>query len=61
MVKPLRIEYLDAWYHVMNRGRSHEEVFPGPDDYRRFLDLLEKSAEMWNVRIGAYCMMPGAK
>ena len=25
MVKPLRIEYLNAWYHVMNRGRRGEE------------------------------------
>jgi len=24
MSRPLRIEYKDAWYHVMNRGRKRE-------------------------------------
>jgi putative transposase len=25
MSRPLRIEFKDAWYHVMNRGRRREE------------------------------------
>lgn len=29
MSRPLRIEYQDAWYHVMNRGRRGEEIFIG--------------------------------
>jgi hypothetical protein len=28
MSRPLRIEYPDAWYHVMNRGRRGENVWP---------------------------------
>ena len=27
MSRPLRIEYQDAWYHVMNRGRRAETIF----------------------------------
>ena len=28
MSRPLRIEYPDAWYHVMSRARKGKEVFP---------------------------------
>ena len=27
MARPLRIEYPDAWYHIMNRGRRAERIF----------------------------------
>ncbi len=29
MARPLRIQYPEAWYHVMNRGRRAEAVFLG--------------------------------
>jgi hypothetical protein len=32
MSRPLRIEYPDAWYHVMNRGRRGESVFRKKED-----------------------------
>jgi len=57
MSRPLRIEYKDAWYHVMNRGRRAEAIFTSKDDYTRFIDLLKEPAELWNVRVGAYCLM----
>ena len=58
MSRPLRIEYPGAWYHVMNRGRRAENIFLNRTDYHTFLELLIESAEMWNVRIAAYCMIP---
>jgi putative transposase len=58
MSRPLRIEYPGAWYHVMNRGRRSEIIFSEPKDYYRFIDLLEESCELWNIRISAYCLMP---
>ena len=58
MSRPLRIEYPGAWYHVMNRGRRSEAVFTDRNDYRLFLDLLEESAELWNIKISAFCLMP---
>jgi REP element-mobilizing transposase RayT len=58
MSRPLRIEYPGAWYHVMNRGRRSETIFSEQKDYHRFIDLLKESCELWNVRIGAYCLMP---
>ena len=36
MVRPLRIEYSDARYHVMNRGRRGEQTFLEEKDYKTF-------------------------
>lgn len=58
MARPLRIEYHDAWYHVMNRGRRGEDIFSDDQDYIMFTDLLKETSEIWNVRIAAYCLMP---
>ena len=58
MARPLRIEYPDAWYHVMNRGRRGEQIFLEERDYETFLELLMESVELWNLRIAAYCQMP---
>jgi hypothetical protein len=40
MTRPLRIQYPDAWYHVMNRGRRGEAVFVEDQDYRSFIIKL---------------------
>ena len=54
MSRPLRIDYPDAWYHVMNRGRRGEKIFANKTDDTNFLELLMESAEMWNARIAAF-------
>ena len=49
MSKPLRIQYPDAWYHVMNRGR-HGDVTPYTTNYltRRMKgDTLKEAGEVW--------------
>ena len=33
MARPLRIEYPDAWYHIMNRGRRAERIFTDRQDF----------------------------
>jgi putative transposase len=58
MSRPLRIQYPDAWYHVMNRGRRHEVIFPEGEDFQRFVELLQEGSAMWNVRVAAFCLMP---
>ena len=58
MSRPLRIEFPDAWYHVMNRGRRGEDIFSDKQDYMRFMELLKETSEMWNIRIAAFCLMP---
>jgi len=57
MSRPLRIQYPDAWYHVMNRGRRAEAVFGEKKDYVAFIKLLKETAEIWNLRISAYCLL----
>jgi REP element-mobilizing transposase RayT len=58
MSRPLRIEYPGAWYHVMNRGRRGESVFRSKEDYLTFVELLKETVEMWNLRVGGYCLLP---
>ena len=57
MARPLRIQYPDAWYHVMNRGRRGEKIFNDNDDYHAFIALVQESCTMWHVRVAAYCLM----
>jgi len=57
MSRPLRIQYPDAWYHVMNRGRRGDEVFREDKDYIAFIDLLREIVEDYNVKVSAYCLM----
>ncbi len=57
MSRPLRIQYPNAWYHVMNRGRRGEAVFQSKDDYQRFVDILHEAIELFSLRISAYCLM----
>jgi putative transposase len=57
MTRPLRIQYPDAWYHVMNRGRHGESIYNDEQDYQAFIDLLKETGSMWNIRIAAYCLM----
>ena len=42
MSRPLRIQYSNAWYHVMNRGRHGDQVFEIKDDYEGFVDVLHE-------------------
>ena len=57
MSRPLRIQYPNAWYHVMNRGRRAEAIFESPEDYFAFVKLLKETVDLWNLRISAYCLL----
>ena len=52
MARPLGIQYPDAWYHVMNRGRRGEVIFSRKEDYYVFMDLLKEVVDKYNVRTG---------
>jgi putative transposase len=41
----------------MNRGRRGESIFRRKEDYLTFIDLLKETGDMWNLRVGAYCLM----
>ena len=57
MSRPLRIQYPDAWYHVMNRGRRGDEIFTEDKDYAAFIDLLKEIVDDYNVKVSVYCLM----
>ena len=41
----------------MNRGRRGENIFEAEKDRKIFIALLKESADLWDVRICAYCLM----
>jgi len=57
MTRPLRVEYPDAYYHVINRGNSQEKIFLNDRDKEKFLEYLEKAAERFSIILHSYCLM----
>jgi REP element-mobilizing transposase RayT len=58
MSRPLRIDYPNAWHHVMNRARRGQDLFVDKADYQQFIDLLQETTDLFNVNVAAYCLMP---
>jgi putative transposase len=57
MVRPLRIEFEGAFYHVINRGNAGEDLFISRYDRERFYAYLGKAVERYGIKIHAYCLM----
>ncbi len=57
MARPLRIEYPGAYYHVMNRGLAHTNIFLNDKDRERFLVLIGETCQLWRLEVYAYCLM----
>ena len=45
-------------YHVIVRGNQRRKTFRCDEDYKDYLDRLEKYRAKFHVRIYAYCLMP---
>ena len=45
-------------YHVIVRGNQRRKTFRCDDDYKAYLDRLERYRAKCQVRIYAYCLMP---
>ena len=43
MARKLRIQYVGAVYHVMNRGDRREAIFHDDADRRRFVETLAEA------------------
>ncbi len=52
MARPLRIEYVGAYYHVTKRGNQRQAVFTAPRDYELFLERLGQFSGLSDVRFG---------
>jgi len=57
MARPLRIEYKNAYYHVMNRGAAYRDIFQHDTHRELFLELLREIHKMFGIEIHAYCLM----
>ncbi len=57
MSRPLRIEYEDAYYHVMNRGRGRQMIFSSEIYYHEFTRCLDEAHKRFGIEIHAYCLM----
>src|SRR6478609_2595971 len=57
MVRPLRLEYPGAVYHVMTRGHERSAIFRSAEDRAKFLELLASITldEKWDVH--GYCLL----
>ena len=58
MARPLRIEFENAFYHVLNRGLEKREIFKDEKDYEAFLKILETLHQRFHFKIHAFCLMP---
>jgi putative transposase len=57
MARPLRIQYENAYYHVTCRGNSGQAIFSTDADRSTFVDLLERSSDIYQTEILAYVLM----
>lgn len=57
MPRPTRIQYPNAFYHVMNRGRGRQTIFHNDEYYQAFLHTLAESHSRFDAIIHSYCLM----
>jgi hypothetical protein len=57
MSRPLRVEYLGAFYHVTSRGNERRTVFHSNRDREKYLSYLESAHERYGAVIHVYCLM----
>jgi putative transposase len=57
MVRPLRIEYPGAVYHVTSRGDRREPIAKDDTDRALFLEVLGQALQRFDAMAWAYCVM----
>jgi len=57
MPRPIRIEYEDACYHVMNHGRARQKIFHNEHYFKTFLVGLSEAHQRFGLQIMCYCLM----
>ena len=57
MSRPLRIEYENALYHVMNRGKGHATIFHNHACYSMFLTCLQEASQEFGLEVLAYWLI----
>ena len=57
MSSTTRIEYENAYYHIMNQGRGRQVIFHEDLYYKLFLLTLSEAHHRFGLQIHAYCLM----
>ena len=57
MTRPQRIEYEGAYYHVVNRGAGHGNIFHDDVDRRNILEIINEAFQRFGLEVHAYCLM----
>jgi len=57
MVRPLRIEFAGALYHVTSRGDRRENIYDSDADRENFVQILGEVCSQYNWSIHSYCLM----
>jgi len=57
MSRPLRIEYENAFYHVIARGERRDAIFTCPADKEKFLTKIAETTEKYQLLVHAYVLM----
>lgn len=52
-----RISFAGAWYHVMNRGISRQNIYYRKKDKLHFLNLIGEMSLKYKVEVHAFCLM----
>lgn len=58
MARQLRIEFENAYYHIMSHSAENIILFKDEQDYSKFLELFEKYRLKFSLDIIAYNLMP---
>ena len=57
MARARRLEYENAWYHVMNRAAGKKFVFSDENNKYIFFELIAETYKKYEIEIHAYCLM----
>jgi len=57
MARRPRMDGVDVWHHVMNRGIAKRTVFERPQDYRKFLACVAKQVHRGRIEVHAFSLM----
>jgi putative transposase len=58
MVRPLRVQFPGALYHVTGRGNERKEIFKDEGDRKEFLGILAQSLDTYGVLLHSFVLMP---
>ncbi len=56
MARKKRMESI-GFYHIVNRGVEQRKIYMDDEDHKKFLEILQESAEVYAFEIYAYALM----